>query len=186
MKFEGESTSNVTTFIIGAGASVPYGLPSGILLLKMILEMLEEIKRDSNYINNYTSIFSGGGEKESSKVLIKISSKRILSDFQSQYNINEIINNILLSYRKGNSVVTSVDTLINLNSLTNESKTFLKILVYNIIAHYEEKYSNRPASEMITSDWIRKFLNEYCTSGRIENYKFIIFNYDRRACPSFS
>jgi len=157
-------------FILGAGASVPYGFPCGESLFKEIREKnyREEYFKDESCKNDYFKYFGKTSRHYDIETVMK-----------SMYDFTVDI--------KKSSMVSIDDFLRNRKNLDPNQLDFGKRIIAYKILEAEYKYRNgkyeKGKEYKNKIDWINYLLSFIDRSKNLEkaffNSKFIIFNYDR-------
>lgn len=148
-----------TTFILGAGASVPYGYPTGYGLRNEIINKYEQVLDDS------FKAFGPNGNR--------------LEDFKN------IIRPIIRDFDESNT--ESIDLFLT-RSQNEQTIGYGSNLIWLFINWYEMRSSSKLRSSDSGEDWYFAFYNELTSSipykaalKSISNdyITFITFNYDR-------
>jgi hypothetical protein len=164
-------------FIIGAGASKPYGFPTG-------LELFESI-RDIDYSIDYTK------NKEESKYL----TEHFKELYKNESNEIDIKKNTMCDFSrdiKNSNMISIDDFLRNRENLISQYRQFefgKRIIAYKILeAEYKcltekNKEGEKCKKDKDNIDWINYLLSYIDRDEKLYkdffNSKFIIFNYDR-------
>jgi hypothetical protein len=154
-------------FIIGAGASVPYGFPSGESLFNEI--------RKLNYSINYKDTSNKTLQYDRSKYFKNSPSHDIQNAHQQMYNFSIDV--------KKSSMISIDDFLRNRKKLDDIQNKFGKMIIADKILQAEKK--SKTNIELMTKiDWFN-YLFSYIDrddslfNDFLNNSKFITFNYDR-------
>ena len=147
-----------TLFVLGAGASIPYGYPSGKGLRRKIVEDLEP-DLDSHF-NKDSSLDSFEKEQYKEKA------KKLMNVF-------------------GNAPIESIDKFLALNPSFEDIG---KLAIAFLILEYEKKSSFNESLKKPNQDWYSHLFNQMTSSFKSpDDYmkfkdnkvSFITFNYDR-------
>ncbi len=153
-------------FIIGAGASVPYGFPDGFELI----QKLRGLKYNDELIRKLYKTKDAISERELSPSGIIDMRVSVISKWESR--IKE-------------SVILTIDQFLKNHKDEKDFYEFGKIIIANLILEYEAmaKIPNKKRGGLDSIDWIQYLLTEIDTSedweSKLLNSSFISYNYDR-------
>lgn len=157
-----------TVFILGAGASCTYGLPTGQRLAEQIIEVASDIE------SNATHLHKCGGFSENLK--------GILSEYYRENFIREKLELFAPAFKDFD--YPSIDVFLN---NTPEFEQIGKFLIAFLILIQEKKeYVNSPPPEYKDRSWpnwmnyLRQaIINNNMGDKSNQNISFVTFNYDR-------
>lgn len=178
---------NLDVFIIGAGCSVPYGFPTGAMLMQKLKDF------------NYGRKFPRGDDFTSDIFLVDLYQERFgysSSDNKRQYGkdyawvlpysedeklYNQLMDEIVLPFSRSirHSMMVSTDEFLKnrLGQKQNEQADFGKRLIAYEILKAEK------ASRLGNIDWIQHFLSQIDQQPNwqeiLKQTVFLTFNYDR-------
>lgn len=140
-----------TVFVLGAGASIPYGFPSGSQLVEQIIESISP------------SFYRGGEEYYTKKPLADL----LVKEFSSKELINfrETLNA---------SQTYSIDAFLNYR------REFIDIGKMAIVWHLLEAEYKALKGKKMKGDWYQFFWNQINSHKEdLYSFSFYTFNYDR-------
>jgi hypothetical protein len=154
-----------TAFVLGAGAHVPYGMPSGAQLTKRIIETFpEKPNRQSEFINLYYAVYSNASQIE-----------KACTDFR---------------HKLTHSIQGSIDSFLRFYSDKPYFPEIGKLAVAKILLpmEFKQKWQRRnPDDKSPNYDWMtylfevmyqgcHESLEKFIDSNKVS---FVSFNYDR-------
>lgn len=156
-----------TVFILGAGSSIPFGYPSGLKLIEIILDSLNI---------NYFYKFEYSAKDPATWTVYKHAMKQNFTDFEL-YLLNGFTNEEIMEF--GTALLHSNKDSID--SFLFERKEFQEIGKF-AIANAILKYENPNEFQYVNQNWLKYLWNKINLSK--SNFdqsiiSFITFNYDR-------
>lgn len=167
--------SEKTVFVVGAGASVEAGLPTGEGLIPKITDYLGHLQGDVGEHIRYAPMLPESKEdRRYNKTMIEAAAKRITKGLHSSFSIDNFIDQ-----NKGDKFIEAVGKLaIAKTILAAEADSKMMVENNNIY--------NEPELAKLRGTWYAKLSSlifEGCTKDglveRLSRITFIIFNYDR-------
>jgi hypothetical protein len=157
-----------TVFVIGAGANVEIGMPSG-----------KELKNDIAEFLNFSSILTNNSSKN----------RNVYFAMQDIFHTTEKLSNIASKIREAMPVAISIDNFLDAHRLESEIAIAGKLAVIASIIAAERQsslFSLHRVKYDLSNTWYPLFfqkITERCEINefieRLKNISFIIFNYDR-------
>lgn len=159
MHIGAEMITENTVFIIGAGASVPYGYPTGKGLRKIICQKIPDVIGDY-YVDSY------GHTTDSLKDRVKLGAKELAAVF-----FKSSTPSIDLFLHRNHSFVDIGKMAISLAILLSEEKSVFREDIGNTSEDWYSYLFERISSELSEPDSYPRFAENQVS--------FITFNYDR-------
>ncbi len=156
--------SKKTVFILGAGAHIPYGFPSGKNLIDDVVSQLIYAQRDDTFTLNFLPQRGG-----------------VNIDVVQQKNINTFIQSLSQAGQ------ASIDSFLNANQHKTGFDILGKVGIAQTLLRVEEKFIvERSNDKDSNNDWFEYLFAKMCNGVskathflRDNNVSFISFNYDR-------
>jgi hypothetical protein len=182
------------TFVIGAGASTEFGLPTGKRLLEIISNLVVRTPDASGSRYAIDSDLQSGLKEIAGKLSRTSNSNDELSLLLDEATwISSIalmapsIDNLLHSHRNTHSIDRIGKLFICKAILEAEASSFLANLsIHNTLQHFPLRRSNRGVGEYISDKWIGKLFTLLVEMRDFEKFlenldriDFLCFNYDR-------
>jgi len=173
-----------TVFVIGAGANVEIGMPSGDELKTKIAKLLDFTKKSYSQVKGDDIIYNA--------LLQHTSIRGLIID----YKVNEIIN-IAVSVSKAMSLSISIDNFIEARKDNKQIALCGKMAITRAILNAEQNcalFTANNENPFLFKNTVAELNNSWYTSlfkkitegchidelpERLNNISFIIFNYDR-------
>lgn len=175
-----------TMLVIGAGAHVPYGMPSSIGLTKTIKSLVSECGRISflnpSYISDKTDI-----QRDKLKICQLMASLEIVKRGNDagangfDIRVGDFLDSFVTSFAR--SGVYSIDRYLA-QQLVDENDTEKARLGKLLIAYFISRFENQIPFGFREFDWIEYIINDFLIDKRNHEAffnrppRFITFNYD--------
>jgi hypothetical protein len=159
-----------TVFVLGAGASMPYGFPSAIQLKEQIIKKLKLNSADQLVYTRHERAYPSFNRHFYNEVQNKLIATLLIKGVP----LKEIL---LFANRFEESSIDSIDKFLEIN---NQFEMIGKTSITYILRDYEKKHTPSP---VVKDYWYSLFWNSISTVKVEEllnlNFTIITFNYER-------
>lgn len=162
-----------TVFVVGAGASVEAGLPTGEGLIPKIVEYLGHLRGEAGEDIRYAPMLDESkGDRRFNTTMMEAAAKRITKGLHGSFSIDNFIDE-----NRGDKFIETVGKLAIAKTILAEEATSKM---------HEENINGEPELASLRGTWYSKLSSlifEGCTkeelAERLCRITFVIFNYDR-------